>query len=175
MKRFIFLICFSVPILLNGQVITIPGNNVGAVNTDKELITQDKTYDETTGSNQFTLLNPAWAHRTSIEHIIDETNLDTDSVYYVFYMDTYQYFTLHYNISGGATITVYVTNDATADDEDETSGWVDYSATILGAASKSDEEAFKIQDTPLSCLKILVRVETSDATNALDAWLKRWY
>jgi hypothetical protein len=90
-------------------------------------------------------------------------------------MDTYRNFSLHYNLSGGATITVYVTNNSAASNTDETSDWVDYSTTILGAATKTDVEEFVIQDTPLPALKVLVKVETSDGSNAADVWLKRLY
>jgi len=177
MKKFIFILGFlSASIIMLGQSYIVGGfNGWGDLNSDGELISQDKTYDETSGSNQNTILNPDYAHRTSIEHIVDESNLDDDSVYVALYMDTYQYLSLHYNLSGGTTITVYVSNDDTADDADETSGWVDYSTTLLGAASVTDAEGFVIQDTPLSCLKILVKVVTTDATNAADAWVKCWY
>lgn len=157
----------------NGNLDT---GGAGSLTAAKDTVTTNSlSYDAATGSDLSTIINPVWAHRTSVEHGIDETNLDTDSVYVAYSMDTYQHFSLHYDISGGATITVYVTNISTASDTDETSDWIDYSTTILGAASKTDEAAMVIQDTPASFNKFLIKVVTSDATNALDVYVKRWY
>ena len=131
----------------------------------------DIAQDVTKTSNR----NPDYAHYTSIEQIIDETNLDTDSTYAPFYMASYQYFNLHINVSGGVIVTVYVSNNSAAADDDETSDWVDYSNTIFGAANVEDAEGMYFQDTPVMPLKFLVKVVTTDASNAADIFLRRHY
>ena len=118
--------------------------------------------------------NAVYNKYTDIE-TVSFTNLDTDSSYAVFYMASYQFFNLHANISGGVTLTVYITNNSAADDEDETSDWVDYSSELLGGASIVDTEGMYFQDTERMPLKIMIKMVTSDATNAGDIFVRRHY
>jgi hypothetical protein len=141
----------------------------------ENVVSKDLTYDATTGANQTTILNPDYAHRTTPEEIMDETNLDTDSAYAAVYMDTYNHASIQYSLSGGVTLTVYGANDESASDTDETSGWVDLGSTLLGAASVTDTDGFIFIDTDFIIHKFLVKVETSDATNAANLFLKKGY
>lgn len=163
---------------VSGDTITFGGQSSNFVATDSVslfLIMPTKAYDIPQDVEKTSVRNPDYAHYTDMEQIIDETNLDTDSAYAVFYMASYQYYFLHVNVSGGVTVTVYGSGNLAASDTDETSDWVDYSSVILGAASITDVEGLYIQDTPAMLLKFLVKVVTSDASNAADIFLRRWY
>lgn len=163
---------------VSGDTITFGGQSINFIATDSVslfLIMPTKAYDIPQDADKTSVRNPDYAHYTDIEQIIDETNLDTDSVYAAIYMASYQYFNLHVNVSGGVTVTVYVSNNSAAADDDETSDWVDYSSVILGASSITDTEGMYFQDTPVMPLKFLVKVVTSDGSNAADIFLRRHY
>ena len=163
---------------VSGDTITFPNQAANFTATDSVtlfLIAPTKAYDIPQDVTKTSNRNPDYAHYTNIEPIIDETNLDTDSVYAPFYMASYQYFSLHVNVSGGVIVTVYVSNNSAASDTDETSDWVDYSSTIFGAANVEDSEGLYFQDTPIMPLKFLVKVVTTDNSNAADIFLRRHY
>jgi len=163
---------------VSAGVITFNGQNANFTSNDSVvlfLIMPTKTYDIAQDVNKTTVYNQDYAHYTDIEQIVDETNLDDDSVYVAIYMASYQYYNLHVNVSGGVIVTVYVTNNSAADDADETSDWVDYSTTLFGAANVEDAEGMYFQDTPIMPLKFLVKVVTTDASNAADIWLRKHY
>lgn len=163
---------------ISGDTITFSGQLANFTINDSVslfLIAPPMGYDLSQDVWEFLLRNPNYAHYTDIDPIIDETNLNIDSAYAVIYMESYQYFSLHVNVSGGVIVTMYVSNNSAAADDDETSDWVDYSSTIFGAANVEDAEGFYIQDTTIMPLKFLVKVVTSDATNAADIFLRKYY
>jgi len=161
---------------ISGDTVTLP-NQTNFTPDDSVflfLIAPTKGFDIGQNASRSTLLNPDYAHYTDIDHIVNFTNLDTDSVYAVFTMESYQYINLHINVSGGVTVRVYVTNNSAAADDNHLSDWLNYGTEILGAGSITDTEVFEPYG-PFQPLKVMINVETSDATNAADVWLRRWY
>lgn len=78
---------------------------------------------------------------------------------------------IHINVSGGVTLTLWGSNDDTADNSSDT-GWVDISTEILGAANVIDAIALK-NITSLRYGRLMIKYVTSDATNASDVWIER--
>ena len=133
---------------------------------------QTKSYDPSTNSTMTSELNPEYAHYTSTEHIIDEADIAAGTYRVVVDIESYKNFGLHLKGSGGVTFTVWASLDDTADDTADT-GWVDISSTILGAASLVDSEGIYFIDSQFVCDRLMIKYVTSDATNAVDAWIKK--
>lgn len=116
--------------------------------------------------------NPEYEHYTSVIHLVDETNLDADTYRYIINMESYKNLSLHLKGSGGVTFTVWASNDDTADDSAD-AGWVDISSDVLGGASITDDEGIYFIDTSYIPERLMIKVVTSDATNAVDIWYKK--
>lgn len=172
MKRLIFIL-FGV--LICGLTIAQDEVRMHGAGAEPVLDVKSASYNESTGGDEFTRLNPEYAHRTTCTEVITETNLDTDSTYYAFEMDTYDNAIVYWFLSGGATLTVYVSPDENASSTDETTGdWINAGTFLLGAASVSDEDDFFTIDSSIQFEKVLIKVETSDATNSISVWEKRY-
>ncbi len=137
------------------------------------LIGPDKAYDNGVDSQIVTVLNPDYAHYTSVEHLVDEANIAADTYRYIIPKEGYKYGSLHLKGSGGVTFTIWGSNDDTADDSADT-GWNDLSTEIIGAASLVDGEQLCMIDTPMMPQRLMVKVVTSDATNAIDVWINKY-
>jgi hypothetical protein len=174
-------------ITVAANVITL-GNIDDFVSGDTVVVTlvgPDKSYDNSLDSQIVSVLNPEYAHYTSPEHLIDVSAVgDAVTSRYVIPWEAYKHGSIHYKLSttnAGDTITmtVWATNNEDADDSADTD-WVDVSATILGAASKSannatlEEIAFINEN--IVALKLMVKTVTVSGgtnTNAADVYLKK--
>jgi len=115
--------------------------------------------------------NPEWAHYTSVEHIIDEANVAASTYRKEFTVEGYRNFVFHLNGSGGVTMTLWTTLDDTTDETADT-GWVRVDPTIF--PDLVDGETVFYVDTPQMPLKYMIKYVTSDATNAVDAWIRKY-
>ena len=147
--------------------------NTLAIKTAVEIM--DNVVDDDLDANRVANLSPEWARYTAGSLDISETNLDTDSAFAIIDMNGYSYFSVHANASGGVTMTAYITNNASASNTDSDDGnWSDYSTVLLGGASVADPtNLFYVQDTPLTCEKVMIKMVTADATNAIAVRTKR--
>jgi hypothetical protein len=160
-------------IAANGQsIIQIPGNIGINGFTNISFVNGSGGYDA--NSNTILTVNVAAEqyHRTSIEHIIDITNDDTDSIS-VFEMDTYENFSIHYKLDAVSTLKIYVSNNSAASNTSYASDWVDYTTEVTGAATKTNVEEFKVLNN-VSGLKFMFVITKTNSTNTSDVWTKRW-
>jgi hypothetical protein len=70
-------------VVVSGGVITLADadNFVSGDTVSVSLTGPDKAYDEALDSNIVSVLNPDYAHWTSVEHLIDESDLGIDATY----------------------------------------------------------------------------------------------
>jgi hypothetical protein len=163
-------------VTVSANVITLSGIPQNFVSTDQVLVVligNDKAYNTMLDVEEHSVMNPDYDHYTDTEHIVDLTNIDAGTYRIIVNMGAYTNLLTHVVVSGGVTVTAYATLDETADNSSD-SGWVDQSTAILGAASVVDTEAFHycIDKKPE---RIMYKIVTSDATNAIDIRIKRWY
>ena len=81
---------------------------------------------------------------------------------------------LQWNNSGGVTMTVWATNDASADTTADT-GWEDITTSITGNGSEVDNSGIAFLDTNLIADRIMIKRVLSDATNASDIFFNKAY
>ncbi len=166
----------GVTLTVNSRVITIAGAGTPFASGDVYEVginAQQKAYDSSTDQNKVSVGNADYAHTTSVEHLVDETNEAAASYRKVIQADTYKHMCIHLKGSGGVTFTVWASNDDTADDSADT-GWVDVSTTVLGAASLVDSEGIYFIDTAMMPERYMIKHVTSDSSNATDIWCKRY-
>lgn len=166
----------NVTMTISGNVITIAGAGTPFTTGDLYEVginSQKKAYDLDLDVNKDVVQNPEWAHYTSTEHVVDETNVAADTYRIVVNQEGYRNACLQLNGSGGVTFTVWASLDDTADDSADT-GWIDISTSILGAASLVDDSGIYFVDTTLMPDRYMFKYVTSDTTNSVDAWFKRY-
>lgn len=154
----------------------LPVAIAGATTSDSVQVDRvDSTKDEDLDADRNIILNQL--HYTSPAEILAFTNMDNSTARAVFDVQSYPYWSLDIIESdavGTVTYKVFITNRSDADNADETDGnWHDYSTTILGAATIVDSNGYYIQDTPLTALKVMLHVVTSDTTNSFSAVLTK--
>jgi len=137
------------------------------------VVVRLESYDVSSGGDQQTLLNPPYSHRT-FEQPIDETNLDTDTTYGYVAMETFKHLSVHQILSGGVDLTMWMANTTDCVNGD-TTNWVNVTNTFLGSAVISDETDLDFIDTAISCLKIMFRIITSDASNSAAVHTLKYY
>ena len=133
------------------------------------------TVDDGTGALVTEDINPDYAHRTTPELIISETN-NADSAYGVFSMDTYKYFSLDAimtNTDASDTLWCYVTNDITLSQTDE-AGWQLYGVQLFGTAFVIVGGAYQ-NNTPFAYEYVMLKWKGGDATNSVTVQLKKTY
>ena len=145
-----------------------------------------ESYDETTGSDLVTLLNPAWSHYTDPVLVIDKSNLDNDSSSVAIDMTGYHFLAIHSMIVSGAAdntigLKVWATLDATASAAN-TTDWVDVSLDVLGVAivqvTDATSNELYVVDAPTPYLKYRIVVTASDGAsgnNSIDIIVKKSY
>lgn len=106
-------------------------------------------------------------------HLIEETDKTAGTYRVEIESEGYKNMSLHLKGSGGVTFTLFATNDETADTTADT-GWVDVTNSIIGGTNLVDDEGIYFVDTPQLPLKWMVKYVTSDATNAVDAWIIKY-
>jgi len=136
------------------------------------IIAQKKAYLPTINSDSSFVRNPLQDNDTDIIHFISETNKAAGIYRVEFYSSNFNYRSIHVKCSGGVTVTIWTTNNADADTSSDT-GWVDKSADIIDAASLVDDEDIFFIDSPTRPLKWMIKYVTSDATNAIDVWIRQ--
>jgi len=130
-------------------------------------------YDKSIGGIQNMPMHGGWAHYTSPEILANTTDETLDSTFYVLYMESYKFANLDINVSGGVTVTVWVTNDASLSNS-TMANYYNWSTVVLGGASIVDTHGFySIQNR--SPLKILIRCVNSDDTNVIKIIAKKYY
>jgi len=159
--------------VLNDTTLATSETNSTAIKTAVEIM--DNVVDDDLDVNRVANLSPEWARYTAGSLDISEADLDTDSSFAIIDMNGYSYFSVHANASGGVTMKAYITNNASASNTDSDDGnWSDYSTVLLGGASVADPtNLFYVQDTPLTCEKVMIKMVTADATNAIAVRTKR--
>lgn len=168
-------------IAVSGDTITFAGHSSNFTATDSVslfLIMPTKSYDIPQDVTKSTVRNPDYAHYTDIETVFDETGLGSTNAYKVFYMASYELFSVHFNVSDSGYVRAFVTNNADASDTDYSSDWVDYSSTLFGSDSIGGDtgaEGMYFQDTPIMPLKLMFKAWSTDDTCAIDGWLRRYY
>jgi len=157
------------------NVLTLEHDTTAMADTDdlQIFVQYDNSQDYDLGQDKVGVQNPEWAHYTSIEHIIDEANVSAATYRKEFTADGYRNFSFHLNVSGGITTTIWATNDDTTDETADT-GWIDVSSSILGSASLVDSSGIYFVDTDMMPLKWMIKYVASDATNAVDAWIRKY-
>jgi len=130
-------------------------------------------YNSSLGANQVHDLNATHENYTSVEHIVDEVDAASGDFRYAFNMEGYNYASVHRKCSGGCTMKIFASNDSTAVTGADT-GWVDVSSDVLGATGMVDSEDIYFIDTSQKPLQWMVKYSLSDATNAVDVWIRRY-
>jgi len=148
------------------------------------LVGPDKAYDNSLDAQIVSVLNPEYANYTTPEHLIDLSAQAAITARYEIPFEGYKNLSLHYklvNSNAGDTITMtmWATNNADADDSADTD-WIDVSTTMLGAASKSVNNAsleeIAFGSTNLIPLKFMIKIVTltgGSNTNAIDVYVKK--
>jgi len=173
-------------VIVSGGVITLgdiddfaSGDTVSVT-----LIGPDKAYDEGIDAGTVHVINPEYGHWTSPEHLVDLSAEGASDQLYVIPWESYKNGSIHYkivNTNAGDTITLtmFATNNADADDSAVTD-WVDVTTAMLGAASKSVNNAsleeIAFFNSNLTPLKFALRVVTATGgtdTNAVDVYIKK--
>ena len=166
----------DVSLSVSGGIVTIAGAGTPLATGDTYDLgvnLQDKGYDKDLDHIKTGVENTEWAHYTSIEHIIDEANVAAATYRKEFTATGYRDFSFHLNGSGGVTFTIWATNDDTTDETSDT-GWIDISSSILGSVSLVDDSGIYFIDTQQMPLKYMIKYVASDATNAVDAWIRKY-
>ena len=166
----------GVTLTISSNVITVDGAGTPFASGDVYDVgvnLQDKGYDPSTQSNKNSILNPEHAHYTSAEHVIDVADVSADTYRKVIEQEGYRNACLHLNVSGGVTATIWASLDDTADATADT-GWIDVSTLVLGAASLVDGSGIYFVDSYIMPDRYMIKYVTSDATNAVDAWFKKY-
>jgi len=130
---------------------------IGETNTDSEgaTIVSDK-YEE-------------------IVHNVNGTNLTANTRYLVLDCEGYTSFAIQLLGSGGVTFTAYMTLSEDASNTNETdTKWEDATPLLFSAASIVDSGGIALLDTTVMPKKILIKYVTSDTTNKVDIWSRRY-
>jgi hypothetical protein len=109
---------------------------------------------------------------TDVEHIIDEADVDADTYRVEFYPGNTKNLSIHVKGSGGVTITLHETNDDSADTSSD-DGWNDITNDVFGSATLVDTGAMA-HIKSRKPLKYMVKYVTSDDTNAIDCWIRKF-
>lgn len=160
---------------LSGNVLTLTYDTTSMSDSDDLQIyvyfVNDQDYDA--GASKVLELNPEWAHYTNSFQLINDTDVAAATYRKVFNRESYRGASLHLRCSGGVIMTVWGSNDPDADNTADT-GWVDLSNSIIGAANLTDGEGLYFIDTDQMTDKMMIKYVTSDATNAIDAFIKQY-
>lgn len=124
-----------------------------------------------TKSDSVTESDPVSLHCDDEATLISDTNQDTVTTRNILDMYGYQSFSIDWTLTGGVTLSIWATNDPDADATADT-GWFNISPNIIGTQSTTDTTDMVIVDK-LTVSKLMVKRETSDATNATDVHYKR--
>ena len=140
--------------------------------TDSLLVIQSSVWNESLGAWEVVTINSPVFHYTAPQNVLSISDLDTDSTQVVISIPSYLHWSIHFLASGGVTYKMFISNiDGASATNPYDGNWIDYSTTILGAATKVDVDLFAIQDTPLPGLKVMIKAWTSDAANDFGAYL----
>lgn len=160
---------------LSGNVLTLEYDTTAMSDSDslQVSVAYDPVTDYSIGATKVVETNPDYAHYTSSFQLINDTDIAAATYRKVFNRESYRGASLHLRCSGGVTMTVWASNDPDADTTADT-GWVDISSSVLGAASIVDTEGLYFIDTDQMTDKMMIKYVTSDATNAIDAFVKQY-
>jgi len=155
----------TVTVPAGGQVDIFISKIGGSNSTEDEA-----AYNPTTGANRVEEIDPTTLHNAGPDHLVDELNQAASTYRNIFSMEDYKNASIHYNVSGGVTLTAWSANDDSADDSADT-GWIDVSTTILGGASIVDSSGMAFLDTNIRVSRIMLKHITSDTSNATDIFI----
>lgn len=125
--------------------------------------------DYTHGADKTLEINPDYAQWISVVHAVDETNLDAGAYRKIIEgLEDYRKVNLQLKGSGGVTFTVYATNDSTADDTADT-GWIPITSSYYTTPITDTQTS---ADVDFAAERLMVKYETTDATNAVDVWYR---
>lgn len=135
---------------------------IGQSNTNAKA----DNYDESTNSDLVSVINPEYGHYTDPEHIVNEVNKAVEESRAEIPMDGFRSMAIHMKGSG-VTFKIEATNDP-----DAISG-VDVTDKLLGVASQVDgDDIYFLKD--IMPEKLFIVYETTNATNAVDVWIRRY-
>ena len=106
------------------------------------------------------------------DHVVDEANEAAGTYRTEVSMAGYRNGSIQWELSGGVTMTLFVSNDPDADTSSD-AGWEDVTSSITGSASQVDNSGFSLIPDVFRALKIMVKRVTSDSTNASDVFIMR--
>ena len=109
------------------------------------------------------------SYPTSITKILDLTDTAAATVRTLFSLSDCRYYSLHVRVSGGVTVTHFLTLDSGATDAADT-GWIQ--DTVFGTLI--DDELLFERDTEVRVLNGMLKYVTSDNTNRIEAWLSKF-
>ena len=125
--------------------------------------------------------NPEWNHYTSVEHILDETNIAIAKYFTAFDVASYRNLAIQLRAtdSTNLTIKIYGTLDdsATVPVTDGTPGetWVDMTLMLFGeTVSSNDVSKLAFVDTSIMLDRYLLEYTTESATNSIDCWIRKY-
>lgn len=127
-------------------------------------------YSSSANANRVEEIDPTTLHNVGPDHIVDELNQAAGTYRTIFSMENYKNASIHYDVSGGVTLTAWATNDDSADDSADT-GWIDVSTAILGASSIVDDSGIAFLDTNIRVSRIMLKHVTSDTSNVSDVFV----
>jgi hypothetical protein len=166
----------GVSIVSLANVLTIDGAGTPFASGDQYLIgliEQEKEHIAVNNAKQVLPLELDSTKFTTPEHLIDKTNVAAATYRVSFSGIDFRHEFIHMNCSGGVIMTLWATADDTADTTADT-GWVEITNGVMGIATITDSEGIGVIDTAWKPLKFMVKYVTSDATNAIDAWVIRY-
>lgn len=131
----------------------------------------EPAYDKSARANRQVDVNPSSQHAVYSEPIVDEANEAAATYRKMFSMQGYSNASIQWNISGGVTMTVWTTNDPSADESADT-GWEDSTTEITGNASEVDNTGIALIPT-LRVRAVMIKRITSDASNASDVLVSK--
>ncbi len=157
-------------------VVTLGNLSTNFLSTDTLFVTligPDKAYDTGLDVGKSAIQNPEHAHFTAINHIIDELNVSAGTTRVEVQAESFKYHALYLAGSGGVTFTIWAALDPSATTASD-AGWKDISDIVMGVASLVDSADVYFIDTPMMPEKFMIKYVTTDSTNAVDAFWRKY-
>ena len=149
---------------------------VGKMNTAvDEAVAEaiEGSYSSSSNALRVEEIDPLNLHYVN-EHVVDESNEAAATYRTIIPFETYKSGSIQWNISGGVTMTIWATNDDTADATADT-GWEDITTEVTGNASEADNTGIAFLDTNISVSRLMIKRVTSDSSNASDVFVFKGY
>lgn len=167
-----------------GNIINVAVSFPVLASTDElhmQITLGEMAYDATLDANKSLVQNPEWAHYTSVEHIIDETDVAIDTYFHEFYVTTYRNLAIqiHSVDATGFEWKIYRTLDdaATLPATGGTAGltWIEVTTELFGGAKTGtaiDDDGYV--DSSKMPYKYLIEYTNQNATNTVDCWIRKY-